>query len=157
MKKFILPLVAAVFLTAFTFSPSPTATGSVSGEDQSLNGGRTLTAVLLGANEVPNPGDPDGSGYAEITLNQGQGTISYMITVTDIAPATAAHIHFAPAGVPGGVVVALSAPTGGFSSGIIQNVNRDLIKAIRQNPDAYYVNVHNGAYPGGALRGQLSK
>jgi hypothetical protein len=33
----------------------------------------------------------------------------------------------------------------------------DLIKAIIQSPQEYYVNVHNAEYPAGALRGQLSK
>ncbi len=147
MKKLIIPLVAVFFLTAFTVRSSKTES----------DGGRTVTAILLGSNEVPNPGDPDGSGYAEITLNQGQGTISYVITVDGIAPATAAHIHLGPAGVAGGVVVGLSAPTNGMSSGTITNVDPDLIKAIRQNPQGFYVNIHNSAYPSGALRGQLTK
>lgn len=147
MKKLIIPLVATFFLTAFMVS------SSMNGSD----GGRRLTAVLLGANEAPGPGDPDGSGFAEIILNQGQGTISYVLTVEDIAPATAAHIHIAPVGVPGPVVVPLAAPTNGFSSGVIHNVDPDLIKAIRQNPGAYYVNVHNSVHPAGAIRGQLSK
>ena len=147
MKKLIIPLAAVFFLTAFTVQSSITKS----------DGGRTVTAILLGANEVPNLGDPDGSGYAEITLNQGQGTISYVISVDGIAPATAAHIHLGAAGVPGGVVVGLSAPTNGMSTGTITNVDEDLIKAIRQNPQGFYVNVHNTVYPSGALRGQLSK
>jgi hypothetical protein len=36
-------------------------------------------------------------------------------------------------------------------------VDRDLIVAILRDPGAYYFNVHNATYPGGALRGQLSK
>jgi hypothetical protein len=35
--------------------------------------------------------------------------------------------------------------------------DRELIKAIRQNLEAYSVNVHIAAFSAGALRGQLSK
>jgi hypothetical protein len=111
---------------------------------------------LTGAAEVPGPGDPDGSGTATITLNHGQGEVCWELTVSNIAPATAAHIHVAPAGVAGPVVVPLSPPTSGTSSGCA-NADRDLIKAIIQNPENYYVNVHNAAHPAGAVRGQLSK
>ena len=120
------------------------------------DGGRTFTTTLTGAAEAPGPGDPDGSGTATITLNYGQGEVCWELTVSGIAPATAAHIHVAPAGVPGPVVVPLSPPTSGSSSGCT-SADRDLIKAIIQNPEQYYVNVHNTEYPAGALRGQLSK
>jgi hypothetical protein len=71
------------------------------------------------------------------------------------------HIHLAPAGTNGPIVVPLFA--GSFAgtdsaSGCVENVDRDLIKAIRQDPSAYYVNVHSTPdFPGGAIRGQLSK
>lgn len=120
------------------------------------NGGRPLSAMLIGANEVPRAGDPDGSGYVSMTLNQGQGTISYELYADDIAMPTGAHIHIGPAGVAGSVVVPLIPPVGGMSMGVVE-VSPELIKAIRQNPGAYYVNVHNATYPGGAVRGQLSK
>jgi hypothetical protein len=105
---------------------------------------------------VPGPGDPDGSGEAHITLNQGRALVCFQLSVSDIAPATAAHIHEGPAGVAGSVVIPLSPPTTGSSSNCI-SADPDLIKAIRQNPDNYYVNVHNAAFPAGAIRGQLSK
>src|SRR5690606_40018457 len=35
-------------------------------------GGRPLSARLNGENEVPGPGDPDGTGSAFVTLNHGQ-------------------------------------------------------------------------------------
>ncbi len=120
-------------------------------------GGRPLSAHLIGANEVPAPGDPDGMGTAQITVNVGQGSISYELSVSNIDPATAAHIHVAPAGVAGPVVIPLHAPTSGSSGGTIMNVDPELLKAILQNPGNYYVNVHNPMYPGGAARGQLSK
>lgn len=118
--------------------------------------GRPLSTALSGAAEVPGPGDPDGSGEAFMTLNHGQGEICYQLSVNDIAPATAAHIHVGPAGVAGPVVVGLIAPTAGDSSGCA-SVDRDLIKAINHDPSNYYVNVHNATFPAGAIRGQLSK
>ncbi len=120
-------------------------------------GGRPLSADLTGAAEVPGPGDPDGSGTAHITLNQGAGEVCFELTVSDIAPAFGAHIHAGAAGVAGPVVVGLVPPSSGSSSGCVTDVDKDLIKAIRQNPADYYVNVHNADFPPGAVRGQLSK
>ena len=115
------------------------------------DGGRKFTTELTGAAEVPGPGDSDGSGTATVTLNPGQGEVCWDITVSGVDTITAAHIHVGEAGVAGGVVVPLS-PTSGCTS-----ADRDLIKAIIQNPEGYYVNVHNTPFPAGALRGQLGK
>lgn len=147
MKKLL--TIASVFLLICAF------TNRKNHVDASAEGVR-LSASLNGASEVPGPGDPDGFGHVELTLNQGQGTISYELSVENIAPATAAHIHVAAAGVAGPVVVPLAAPTAGSSTGVAQ-VDPELIKAIRKNPENYYVNVHNAVYPAGAVRGQLSK
>ncbi len=134
------------------------------GNPVAAQGGRPLSTTLSGAAEVnnegvPNQGDPDGSGFARITLNPGLGQVCWQITVSDITlPATGAHIHVAPADQPGPVVVPLSPPdASGFASGCTSGVSRELVKAILQNPSAYYVNVHNADYPAGAVRGQLSK
>lgn len=118
------------------------------------DGGRKLDATLTGAAEVPGPGDPDGSGSVVITVNYGQARVCWELSVTAIAPATAAHIHDAPVGVASGVVVSLSPPTSGSSSGCT-SVDPELAKDILKNPEAYYVNVHNAGFPGGAIRGQL--
>jgi CHRD domain len=118
--------------------------------------GRTLSATLTGAAEVPGPGDPDGSGTATLTVNPGLGQICYELSVSGIAPATAAHIHGGAVTVAGPVVVPLEPPTGGTSSGCAE-VSRELALAILKSPSDYYVNVHNAEFPAGALRGQLSK
>jgi CHRD domain len=118
--------------------------------------GRTLSTTLTGAAEVPGPGDPDGSGTATLTVNPGLGQICYELTVSGIAPATAAHIHVGAVGVAGPVVVPLDPPTDGTSSGCAE-VSRELALAILMSPSNYYVNVHNAEYPAGAVRGQLSK
>jgi hypothetical protein len=123
-------------------------------------GGRPLSTSLSGAEEVP-PVPTPGTGTFVATLNQGQGQICYELTVSDllhpVRPAGGgAHIHRAPAGTNGGVVVPLIAPVDGASSGCA-TVSRELIKEIRQNPENFYVNVHTLGYPGGEVRGQLSK
>ena len=116
-------------------------------------GGRPLTATLSGANEIP-PADPDGFGFAEVTLNQGQGEVCWNITVNNIdLPIVADHIHRGTATQNGPVVVDFGASLNGCTTG----VDEELIKDIRQNPQNYYVNVHNAPFPGGAVRGQLSK
>jgi CHRD domain len=42
--------------------------------------GRPFATTLTGAAEVPGPGDPDASGTAFITLNQGQGEICFELS-----------------------------------------------------------------------------
>ncbi len=116
--------------------------------------GRPLNTALTGAAEAPSPGDPDGSGTAALRVNPGTGVICYTLTVTDIEPATAAHIHEAPAGTAGPVVQGLDAPADGRSSNCV-TVARTLARDIVANPADYYVNVHNAEYPAGAVRGQL--
>lgn len=122
------------------------------------HGGRPLSATLLGANEAPGPGDPDGTGNAEFRLNPGQGEICYDITVADIAlPATGAHIHRGAAGVAGPVVVPLTPPdASGHSSGCA-SVDRELVLDILHNPSNFYANIHTSTYPAGAIRDQLNR
>lgn len=123
-----------------------------------VEAGRTFTTTLTGAAEAPGPGDPDGSGTATITLNPGQEEVCWEIQVSGITlPATAAHIHEAPVGEPGPVVVGLSAPDASGAASGCTSADRELILDIIQHPGEYYVNVHNDDFPAGAVRGQLSK
>lgn len=162
MKKFYFLLCALFSLVAchkeIQQPSNGTTTQQVENEAQ-LTGGRPFEVTLTGAAEVPGPGDPDGSGTAKFTLNQGRGVIRYDITVSNITlPAIGAHIHVGSVTEAGPVVVPLAAPDAtGHSSGEV-SVDPDLIKAIRQHPENYYVNVHTlPLYAAGAVRGQLSK
>lgn len=121
-------------------------------------GGRPLTADLTGAAEAPGPGDPDGSGTAVLTINPGQREVCFLITVSGITlPAIAAHIHEAPIGVPGPVVVTLVPPAAdGTAAGCVTADREELIEILHE-PEEYYVNVHTTDFPAGAVRGQLSK
>lgn len=140
MKRLV--ILGAAFLLAFAVAAPLSAAG------------RPLSATLSGDNEVPGPGDFDGSGSALVTLNPGAGKVCFDIEVADVDPIAAAHIHEGPAGVAGGVVVDFDVPANGLN-GCVEGIAKALVNAIRNNPAAYYVNVHNAAFPAGALRGQL--
>jgi CHRD domain len=118
--------------------------------------GKGFQAQMTGANETP-AGDPDGTGAALIRLDPNDGLVCFELTVSGIDPAVAAHIHHAPAGQSGQIVVGLVAPAQatGESKGCVQ-ADPTLIQDISANPSQYYVNVHNPAFPAGAVRGQLT-
>lgn len=138
----LVPLAVAVMSAAALAVPA-TATA----------GGRPHHTELTGAAEVA-AGDPDGSGTAHVWVNVGQSEICYHLVVSNLDPVVGAHIHSAPAGINGPIVVPLAAPVTGESSGCVE-VARDLAKAISKSPSVFYVNVHTTAYPAGAIRGQL--
>jgi hypothetical protein len=125
------------------------------------DGGRKFATTLTGQAEVtaagvPNQGDLDGSGSALLRLNPGRGQVCFTITVAGVEPVAAAHIHRGVSTTTGGIVVHMSpaTPTLGTWSGC-EAAPRSLILEIFHQPQNFYVNVHNGPFPGGALRGQL--
>ena len=152
----IVGLVAA--LTAFAVAGS--AAKSVASTNAAASSNAALFAVLTGRKEVGTngrrgAGDPDGRGSFTATIDGTQ--LCFGITVTNIDTPNAAHIHKGRPNQSGGVVVPLTAPSGGdpgASSGCV-TVAADLAAAIAKNSSKYYANVHNAAFPGGAVRGQL--
>jgi hypothetical protein len=118
-----------------------------------LGAGVTLSTDLVGSEERPGPGDPDGTGFITLTLNQGRGEICFEVTLSGIDAATAGHIHKAPAGEFGSVFVPLFGSEGPGAKCV--TATKAQIKEIRRNPSLFYVNIHTAAYPNGAVRGQL--
>jgi CHRD domain len=119
-------------------------------------GVNTFAVSATGSQEVPGPGDSDGSASANLTLNPEKEEVCFEIQVKDIASATLAHIHAGAAGTAGPVVISLTAPTEGFSKGCA-HASRELIQQISQNPGNFYLNIHNAEFKTGAVRGQLGK
>jgi len=115
-----------------------------------------VAQLIGGAEEVPNPGDPDGTGAAAVTIDTVSGEVCWDLRVANLATATAAHVHRGVRGVAGPVVVDFSSqlpnPT---SAGCIISTPA-LATEIAGNPAGFYVNVHTGEFPGGAVRGQLA-
>jgi hypothetical protein len=118
---------------------------------------------------VPNQGDPDGSATGFITLNNGTGsgttgsaTVNLTLANLDLTNLTGHHIHVGAAGTvgpfnPGGLD--LGDPdtirVGNVLSGTITGLPAANITNIFTNPPGFYYNLHNGAFPAGAVRDQL--
>ncbi len=151
MHKFTLPLFGLALALALGGSVrSVVAASALATMELSAN-------LRGGAEEVPNPGDPDGMGTATVTLNSDSGQVSFTINVSNITlPTAAAHIHEGARGVAGGVVVPLTAPDANGAASGSAPADAALMQRIMDNPAGFYVNVHTPDFPGGAVRGQLA-
>ena len=121
-------------------------------------------------------GDRDGRGEAHVFGIDGDlTTLCYIVTaskidLTFVAGKTGvAHIHRGAAGVNGPVVANLAFPVGGDAADCLTEGEAgkfpllgaagepaSIVQDILANPAAYYVNVHTGEFPAGAIRGQLA-
>ena len=111
-----------------------------------------LGAKLTGKVEVPE-GSPTGHGIVNLTLNAAKGTVCWTFAgIAGIGKPSAAHIHKAPPGKAGPIVVPLG---GAYKAKGCTTAAKKLVAAIEASPNAYYVNVHTAKYPAGAIRGQL--
>jgi hypothetical protein len=120
---------------------------------QKAYGGRPLSATLAGDPAT----DTDGAGTATFTLNQGHGQICFNVAWTNLGAVSSLHIHSAATDA---IVVALDTDanlTDGNAKGCVNGVANNLVKAIRQHPEQYYVNVHTDEFAAGAIRGTLHK
>ncbi|HEV8303676.1 MAG TPA: CHRD domain-containing protein [Gemmatimonadales bacterium] len=129
-----------------------------------------ISAPIHGDEEVPAVATA-GRGVAKFQVND-DGTLSYKLIVANIENVTQSHIHLAPTGVNGPIVVFLFGFVAGgvtedgvLAEGTITQANliprpaigfggtmAELIEAIETG--GAYVNVHTVAHPGGEMRGQ---
>ena len=146
MKK-LLVILAVVLMSVVIAGRASAGSGT---------GGAPRMGSLSGSQET-GTADPDGSGSAMVTLNVGQDRVCWAVTWADIDTPSAYHIHHAPAGVAGPVVLPFTVGGAFVPSGCRSGLDDPaLLQDIIDFPDQYYVNVHNAAFPGGAIRGQLS-
>lgn len=135
----------------------------------------TFVAHLSGAEEVAAiPVETRATGQAVFRLSRDGSTLEYRLIVANIQNVTMAHIHLAPAGANGPVVVWLypdgppaqllpGRSSGVLATGTIQAADLvgllagasldELIDELRAGNA--YVNVHTTAYPAGEVRGQI--
>ncbi len=124
--------------------------------------GSGLLALADGEQEVvteekPDVGDPDGRASSFIRPEGEQVTFS--AAWTNIAPPTLGHVHRGAAGENGDVAVELfpsEVPSSVFAvSGTVHQQDPEVIDRINAEPGNYYLNLHTGEFPDGAVRGQL--
>jgi hypothetical protein len=177
--KAVIAVIAVAAIAALFVAPSAFAQQSGDGYGEDVYGGNQpaapsqapadstlarktatswtmLRTSLTGEVEVP-PGDSSASGTASVKVSDSQ--VCFEVKWTGIK-ATASHIHLAPKGKAGAIVVPFfksETPIGATSESGCTEVSATLAKAIANNPSAYYVNVHDTEFPKGAIRGQLAK
>jgi len=116
----------------------------------------TFTTALTGAAEVP-PVTTTATGTVTLIVTGNQ--LEYIINVTDIDAANAAHIHQGDPGENGDVMVSLfNGPTTAADfSGVLVDDAITIVDSVithLRNGTAY-VNVHTDANPAGEIRGQV--
>jgi hypothetical protein len=146
--------LAAIALLLSVAMPATTAAGRAAVYRLHLTGDQEATADCAPPDVC---GDPDATGRMIVIVNQARDTVCFLTRWSDIdGTVVAAHIHLAPVGVAGGVVVPLFA--GQFES---DDMLRGCVPAnglsdeLVANPSAYYVNIHSTVFPPGAIRAQL--
>lgn len=130
-------------------------------------------AHLTGAQEVP-PVITSARGQTVFQLNRERTQLRFRLIVANLNDVTMAHIHLAPAGANGPVVVWLypSAPppqhipgttNGVLATGVITSADlvgplagMDLLDLVEYlQTGGAYVNVHTTLFPAGEIRGQI--
>jgi hypothetical protein len=116
-------------------------------------------ATMRGRFETPK-GPTTAKGTFRVEFRNGQAC--YRMSVRGLgARPVAAHIHKAPKGTNGGIVIDLRIGPNtfkGVSPRVAQKcvpAQASVVSAIRRNPSGYYANVHTAKNPAGAARGQL--
>ena len=121
---------------------------------------RSILAVLSGPDESP-AGDADGQGVASVMLGVSGKFVSPFSRAIDRYADPCAYSRRNAGVASGPIRVTLTTPAatgvaGTFSSsGCVAGQDTAVLARLRAIPSNFYINVHNGPFPGGAIRGQL--
>lgn len=139
---------------ALTAAAAATTTLVLGGSAGAAGGKLVLNAQLTGAQEAPAPGDPDGKAKGQLKVDVVTGEICYKVDARKVDTLLAGHIHEKTPGLnTGGVVVTLTQTGPTTFAGCATDLR--VAQGLQDDPSEYYLNVHNGAYKGGALRADL--
>lgn len=139
--------VVQLALAASVLTVGVSAAAAIAGDP------KPVTVHMTGGQEVP-PGSPTASGTFRFQIIPNREDVCFGLTWKGLDTPTMAHIHKAPPGMAGPVVIVLyGTPPVGHSG--CRTAKASLIDAIQTHPAEYYVNIHTKKYPDGAIRGQL--
>jgi hypothetical protein len=112
------------------------------------------TSIPLNSGQEPAGGEAGGHGFFSYTI---EGTkFCWTLSWRGIAAPSDGHVHFAPRGIAGPIVIDLDTDdVGGPDVSGCRVITTGLAAAITSDPGAYYVNLHNTGFQAGAIRGQL--
>jgi len=113
-----------------------------------------FSARMSGSQEVPEVVS-DAQGVAVFTLDKNKSTIYFNVSLNNLSgPITGMHIHEAPTGTNGPVIINL-VPflNGNRAKGALKNITPATISKLLNGE--YYINVHTEMNPGGEIRGQI--
>ena len=158
-KPYVKLRVTARQLRAHTNHPAdiiPAPAGACPKTLLAVSGGTASNITMTGNVESP-AGDPVATGTATVRLRAGQGQVCYRVSADNLGGAAVAmHIHKGAAATSGPVVIPLATPNADGKAAGCAGVSRALVGQILASPAGYYLNVHTAAFPGGAVRGQLT-
>ena len=152
--RFLVFFTAASVIAVLTASTAPA---------KSHPGVMCVLHAKLSAKSETTGSTSTAKGHTQIKV-RNDGTIEFKTQILNRANETfiAGHIHQAPVGVAGPIVVPLfvspTPPTNARhirQKGVATPNAGTTGAALCQNPSAYYVNYHTTAFTGGAIRGQL--
>jgi CHRD domain len=146
--------VAAALVVASALPASGHTDGDTGGGPPTPGGALFFVADMNGTN-LP-PADLDGTGRAIFRFQGAQAC--WLITWKNIVTPMLGHIHEGGPGVNGPVVVGFwrgQLPEGITGVTGCSTSTPETLARIAANPAAFYANVHNTDFPGGAIRAQL--
>lgn len=115
-----------------------------------MPGSGAIGVKLSGAEEVP-PVSTPGSGSGSFRVAE-DGTITGSVTTKDVQ-GTMAHIHRAPKGQNGPIIVPLDKNGDTYSVPAGRKLTKEQLEDLKKGN--LYVNVHTNANKGGEVRGQI--
>ncbi|HEY0847492.1 MAG TPA: CHRD domain-containing protein [Noviherbaspirillum sp.] len=128
------------------------ATGSTSFITPSATSTGTFLAALRGTQEVP-PNASPALGAGTVLIDPGSRQMTAAISTTGIA-GTSAHIHEAPPGANGPVIIPLGETVAGSGVWIARvTLTEDQYNVLKAGN--LYFNVHSAGLPAGEIRGQI--